>query len=670
MSQKFPLEEKSINDIYNSSDKINYEIPIYQRNYAWGKEEIGELIQDVYDAFQLKLDVYYIGTLVTFYRGENVYEVIDGQQRLTTIYLILKALNVRLQNKLTYKARRSANITVENITDLSKKDEIDSGIKNGFDNAKELIFDIVQKDMAEFTKYFLHHVIIIHYIVPKDIDLNHYFEVMNSRGEQLEMHEIVKANLLSELKTDTDRNIFSTIWEACSNMDIYLQQSFPKGNNIFGDSFPILLVNSFSEIQLEDNVDATNRKSILELMQLNDTEKNKQEKKDTPDKFQSIIDFPNFLLIVLKITRLLNESTFNANDFTLDDKELIKQFKKVKSLDENFVKQFGYNLLKSKFLLDNYVVHHTNEEDTTDSNPWKLQYINKDKKNKFKNLSDDDDLQKSLVHLLSMFEVSFTPRQRKNYLFYCLHYLFTSTTIDIADYRRFVEQLADKYFYDIYLNPSELSDINVPRPSAFDNQIIYRQTINCELMGEKRNFNAVYGNVDNKSKGISLFVFNYMDFKIWKKYAEELKGEKKRPESRERKEFFDQLGCTDFGLDTFNKFYFSRTRRSLEHYYPQANINSNITEVVINCFGNYAMIGSEANSSGSNWSPKAKLDHYLDSSHKIRGISIASLKFMIMMQMCRDNITQNVRKDGYEWERQDIERHQNKMIALLNGEKQ
>ena len=48
--------------------------------------------------------------------------------------------------------------------------------------------------------------------------------------------------------------------------------------------------------------------------------------------------------------------------------------------------------------------------------------------------------------------------------------------------------------------------------------------------------------------------------------------------------------------------------------------------------GNYAMIGSEANSSGSNWSPITKLEHYLDSSGKIRQISVASLKFMIMMQ--------------------------------------
>ena len=130
--------------------------------------------------------------------------------------------------------------------------------------------------------------------------------------------------------------------------------------------------------------------------------------------------------------------------------------------------------------------------------------------------------------------------------------------------------------------------------------------------------------------------------------------------SKERNEFFEKLGCSDFGLKVFEQFYFSRTRRSLEHYYPQANIDDkDITGSNINCFGNYAMIGSEANSSGSNWSPKTKLDHYLDSSGKIKQISVASLKFMSMMQMC---------KDENEWLFKQIKEHQAKMLkGLFDG---
>ena len=71
---------------------------------------------------------------------------------------------------------------------------------------------------------------------------------------------------------------------------------------------------------------------------------------DYNDSFQPIIDFPNFLLIVLKITRM-QEKDFNPSDFTLDDKELINEFDKVK-LTPEFVKQFAYNLLLAKYYLD------------------------------------------------------------------------------------------------------------------------------------------------------------------------------------------------------------------------------------------------------------------------------------------------------------------------------
>ena len=138
-----------------------------------------------------------------------------------------------------------------------------------------------------------------------------------------------------------------------------------------------------------------------------------------------------------------------------------------------------------------------------------------------------------------------------------------------------------------------------------------------------------------------------------------MKGKEYKKENTERKGFFEQLGCSDFGLDIFKNFYFSRTRRSLEHYFPQANVKEGSQPTVkqINCFGNFAMIGAEANSSGSNWDPKTKIQHYKkDGTGKISKISVASLKFWIMMQMCEDH---------KKWEREEIQEHQSKMLAIL-----
>lgn len=681
MDKNLPLNELSINDIFNGSDNVIYEIPIYQRNYAWEKDEIAALVRDVWDACEKNKAAYFIGTLVTYDRGDSTFEVIDGQQRLTTIFLILKALKQEVRNKLTYRARKRSNETIEKIP-CFKHDSLDNGIRNGYENAEHAIGEIVGGEKEQqFAHYLLNHVHIIHYRVPKDVDLNHYFEVMNSRGEQLEKHEIVKAKLMNVLDDEKDKAKFAAIWDACSEMGVYIQTKetmkayFVNNLKDFGyydrsfDNLPDINASEIKTPTLESLINSTE----------NQTGKRPDEDDDSKNSmFQPIIDFPNFLLIVLKITRL-GDAGFTSNNFTLDDKELINEFNKIlenKNIQEDekntFAKRFCFNLLQAKYLLDNFVVHHTNDEDTFGHNPWQLQRWTKEEKGCTKNLyekegdEDKNNIQAKMVQLLSMFEVSFTARQRKNYLFYVLCYLFENR--DLKVYCEFLEKLAKKYFCDIYMDSDCLNEINTPKPGSFDQTIVKERRIDLFISNQNittQKFNKIYGDGNVKTKGIPLFVFNYMDYLLWHKYATTLAGEELKKEDEKRRAFFYELGCSDFGLDVFKQFYFSRTRRSLEHYYPQASINNEIKENQINCFGNFAMIGSEANSSGSNWNPHTKLDHYLDSSNKIRQVSVASLKFRIMMQMCRDNYESKNRKDGQEWMFDDIQKHQSLMLNIL-----
>ena len=88
-TEALPLKEVSISELCNGANVATYEVPIYQRNYAWEKDEISALIQDVYDAYKNSKAVYYVGTLVSYHKGDQVFEIIDGQQRLTTINIIL-----------------------------------------------------------------------------------------------------------------------------------------------------------------------------------------------------------------------------------------------------------------------------------------------------------------------------------------------------------------------------------------------------------------------------------------------------------------------------------------------------------------------------------------------------------------------------------------------------
>ena len=310
-----PLNEVSIEQLYLSGEKTIYEIPIYQRNYAWEKDEITALVQDVYDAYQKYREkgssrVYYIGTLVSYHKGDNVYEIIDGQQRLTTIRLILCALGYQTSNKLTYRARKKSDDTIRLLPKIPE-DERDNGIVDGYRYAETAIRDIVSEDLSDFTSYFLNNVHIIHYRVPKSIDLNHYFEVMNSRGEQLEKHEIVKAHLMEKLDTDDERKLFNLIWDSCSEMSVYIQQNLSviKPELVFGNSLFEFLPSSFDamlpllpkgEEALKEDQFAL---SILDMIEPKDSGilltklDSEKERKDT---FQPIIDFPNFLLIVLK----------------------------------------------------------------------------------------------------------------------------------------------------------------------------------------------------------------------------------------------------------------------------------------------------------------------------------------------------------------------------------
>lgn len=726
-----PLYGRTIAQIYNlnqEADTVDYQIPIYQRNYAWERTQIETLIKDVVDS--MEQEVYYIGTLVTYFQDNNVHEVIDGQQRLTTIFLILNALGEKsAQNKLTYKSRGASKKALDTIingstseikySEKQSKGLVDNGILYGYSIAVNAINKLVKpEDKEKFKNFFLHKVMLIHYQVPMDVDLNHYFEVMNSRGEQLEKHEIVKALMCGILKDNpTARTRFSEIWEACSDMGFFVQQKyktdrekvFGKDLTEFCNDISILFPESDIKVENKEELqDQNSRKTIKDLMYGTTGKEPEDDKGNKDNKFTPIVDFPDFLLIVLKITRILdeNDKEFSTNDFILNDKALISEFKKVitKQTDGNYVKKFGFNLLKAKYLLDNYIVHHIVEEETNTENPWKLQCFYKNSSDEYPrelfsykdsqgNSVGDKNIQDELVQLLSMFEVTYSEKDNKNYLFYCLLYLFTaldeieSKVIDGRNYLEFLQNMADKYFYDIYLNQDNLVN-NRPKPGCFDQTMVVDRKLSCIQTNNNK------GTVENKNmftklyplnnSNIALYVFNYTDYKLWKLYLDKLRGQGIPKGTGIRKILFERMGCSDFELNVFDRFYFTRTRRSLEHFYPQAKAisdkdyeawdiekkNRYVSESRINCFGNFAMISSEANSSGSNWAPSTKLSHYTDTKKPGRGIGVGSLKFKIMMQMCYDNevkLGSDERGIELEWLGKDIEIHQENMLNILFG---
>jgi uncharacterized protein with ParB-like and HNH nuclease domain len=89
VAPKIEASNLSIADVF----KEFYSVPEFQREYVWQKSNVEKLLQDIvyelYDEDNLKEDTeYFLGSIVVFRDSERTYQLIDGQQRLTTIYLI------------------------------------------------------------------------------------------------------------------------------------------------------------------------------------------------------------------------------------------------------------------------------------------------------------------------------------------------------------------------------------------------------------------------------------------------------------------------------------------------------------------------------------------------------------------------------------------------------
>ncbi len=259
--------EQSLNKTIAQIWEDKYVVPLYQRNFSWTEEQIGQLLQDLYDnAPKLQDDQcgnYYLGSLVVLERKDGTWEVIDGQQRLTCLHFICKYLNILKKPCLIYDSRPEvesffADLFVKSWNDfIHEYNKIDNSKISRLKDALRIVENfkirtgkgdenITLKEMTPdqrnlLAEYISSKVILVRIPLPQDTDVASYFEIMNNRGEQLQSHEIVKAMLMQGLN-DRDRNIFATIWDGCSQMNQPIQQtlSYYRAMGLFGNNFDSL----------------------------------------------------------------------------------------------------------------------------------------------------------------------------------------------------------------------------------------------------------------------------------------------------------------------------------------------------------------------------------------------------------------------------------------------
>lgn len=114
---------KSIGEL----SEFKFFIPNYQRGYRWTKQQVSDLLNDIYEFDTKKEHFYCLQPLVVKFRDEEniVWEVIDGQQRLTTIYIILTCLGENNPYSLEYETRKDSREFLLNINQKDKNANID-----------------------------------------------------------------------------------------------------------------------------------------------------------------------------------------------------------------------------------------------------------------------------------------------------------------------------------------------------------------------------------------------------------------------------------------------------------------------------------------------------------------------------------------------------------------
>ena len=627
------VEELRILDEHTLFDTdAHYVIPRYQRAYAWEDKEIGQLIDDINDIDIDSTENYYIGSLiVSKIQGKTeTYEVVDGQQRLTTLFLLLQylvsegTLEGELGQTLSFDCRPNSNYTLARIQkilagQIDDENSIEQPIVNGIRAIRQKFEEKSGLNRDDFVSR-LAHVVLYRIEVPEHTDLNRYFEIMNTRGEQLEQHDILKAQLMGYLndrgkQKQNDRGkheFFSKIWNACSDMTGYVQMHFSPADRekIFGNEWNGRPSDKWVDykqcfgVTEESEEGATIAKIVGSKFKIDDVDGMLDNNKHV--RFDSIIDFPYFLLHALRVFVELKEISLEKplGDL-LDDKKLISDFKNVisqgkmngKPMDEKkFSQMFIIHLLQTRYLFDMFIIKREYSCEDNEGE-WSLKelftsgqgskkkayYKNTDLRCAYERVKTSESRNKECLMIQSALRVSYTSPKVMHWITELILWLF---------------------------NKDDDQD-----PKLID------VAVSIAAQATQENFL----NGGNYKLGVQTphIVFNFLDYLLWK-------NNKKKYE--------------DF------EFEF---RNSVEHWYPQnPSENSFASWDDKDTFGNLCIISRRVNSKFSNLSPESKMKSYEKMVRK------GSLKLRIMGEIIQHGSNE-------EWRNALCQEHEDDMINIL-----
>lgn len=607
-----------------------YSIPLYQRLFEWGSENVAQLLDDLQSAFEKYIHAsssiisgidptewdYYIGMLtstVADKSGEKLY-LVDGQQRFTVMTLIgcvmqsyareswRKFLLYREKPRLSFISRKSDELYLIKL--INQEFDYEGELVNyNMREAIKTVRDYMDKykgDKEAFAKYIYNHLSFFISELPEKYgvqDLNKYFERMNSSGKNLEHHEILKVKILSKL--DGNVSLYMQLWNKIADVDTILlrKKDYQKESEAeYNYRKNKVLMSSLADIEaypeLINNLKDEDNKDARPIKSIGIREKKPQDLNNNHfNGSRSILRFPQLLLQTLFLylrNKKGDEFSPRLDDF-FNQNKLLETFQKHLpfegvGVNKECLKEFFEHLLHCRVAMDVCFVRSLEYGYSLDMN-----------------LPEDN---KELKELM-MFE----------------SFLYVSST-NLTYYRWFG-----------CLMTYVLNNQRIPKAKELFLEL-KKQTDSLNKLPEYSKLN--FGEEIR-------YWFWRLDFYIW----------------QHRYELFETEEDAAY-LDIVENYVFIRNR-SIEHIAPQHPktesklqwSESEDDNKLLNSFGNLVMISQGLNSALSNESYEVKTAHVQSYYNGAKSGSIESLKLLL--------VHQNYSK----WDREAIKEHGENMYKLL-----
>ena len=643
-------------------ESYQFVIPSYQRPYVWSSIHIEDLLNDIEQAFKNKEAHYFIGTTLSSKKDHSTYELIDGQQRTTTLMLfalachdykdsvlkghpILKVSTYANKPRLHFEIREKIESYLgsqaglegfgEPSQDQLTEDAYLKHIHAGLEFIKQRLKKIHDSgtDLKEFIDYIFENLRWINNIIPEKTDLNKLFSSMNTSGIQLEPVDILKSKIFK--KITKNKKLYEAIWDASQNMNTYFERVLRK--KIEASSWNKLSYETLAQYDTEMMLFEVNSESSkaplfkgLSIQEIDgkrdvlshetdsdkEIESEDQIEEDIPEEnknhCRSFISFELLLIHTLRIYKVLNdEHDIEERLIASNLQKIFKSF--INDAGEKEIKSFLDVLWKVRYQFDTWCVKWL-EDENSGVEELRLTSINRQKKKESqKAYFNRTKKEHSALELLQSVRIFTGERSAQ--------YWLTPFLIGLINADSFLEQGDVVEWLEKIDNDLSLAADGVTQKEA-SYQLCFEDEVEVKEWQEIQDYLE-----SEKGTSFEHYWFQKLEYVLWRNYGR-----------RTEKKF---------------KNYRITAKNSVEHVHPQKErYGAVLQESYLHAFGNLVLLSPGQNSEYSNKPVTVKLAEFE------RKPSYDSLKLKYLFDTFKKSESKNLNK-------QVIKMHQDRMLELL-----